>query len=461
MLDPPYEINRFYAAVILLLLLGQCTAFISCILFPCLGGLHTAESLLWDRTSGTLEANIKTPAAVKRELWRNIRDSVSGCGVQVRSHDNCRKRFDDIKRKLKVKLQSINKHAAGTGGGPPAVHLKLTPLEEQLSSKLPVIQVEGLEGDFDIGVFDEDFNQEVGVSPSAVSENLEHGTAPHSMQSQVASPDNSVAAFEDRHSEGTRSFRHVSQDPCSPLIDVASHPTDNMTDYHTANHEELVAIQEVEQRLLQSNAAKHSELMSVHQLMVTEIREVKDILRSTVTELRTHNSYMEAIVTCFMKQNDLQRSTVVASFLPSTFVATLEGADGLEVSCPTNSEAQGAIAAHHIDTCRNDQNIANEQHSENVYVSDNSGVPLVQLFATETAHTPAMTPTGTSSCVLSSQYDVQQTSSLVSSHTECENTNTNECLPRVAAEPGTKRRQKVKNVRSTLGARVMRSQNKK
>ncbi|XP_075450882.1 uncharacterized protein LOC142492014 [Ascaphus truei] len=359
MLDLLYEINRFYAAVILLLLLGQCTAFISCILFPCLGGLHTAESLLWDRTSGTLEAN------------------------------------------------------------------------------------------------------KVGVSPSAVSENLEHGTAPHSMQSQVSSPDNSVAAFEDRHSEGTRSFRHVSQDPCSPLIDVASHPTDNMTDYHTANHEELVAIQEVEQRLLQSNAAKHSELMSVHQLMVTEIREVKDILRSTVTELRTHNSYMEAIVTCFMKQNDLQRSTVVASFLPSTFVATLEGADGLEVSCPTNSEVQGAIAAHHIDTCRNDQNIANEQHSENVYVSDNSGVPLVQLFATETAHTPAMTPTGTSSCVLSSQYDVHQTSSLVSSHTECENTNTNECLPRVAAEPGTKRRQKVKNVRSTLGARVMRSQNKK
>ncbi|XP_075460218.1 uncharacterized protein LOC142496966 isoform X2 [Ascaphus truei] len=330
-----------------------------------------------------------------------------------------------------------------------------------LREKLLPVVVSGLSGDRDIGVYPQTFPLEVGVSPSAVSENLEHGTAPHSMQSQVASPDNSVAAFEDRHSEGSRSFRHVSQDPCSPLIDVASYPTDNMTDYHTANHEELVAIQEAEQRLLQSNAAKHSELMSVHQLMVTEIREVKDILRSTVTELRTHNSYMEAIVTCFMKQNDLQRSTVVASFLPSTFVATLEGADGLEVSCPTNSEAQGAIAAHHIDTCRNDQNIANEQHSENVYVSDNSGVPLVQLFATETAHTPAMTPTGTSSCVLSSQYDVQQTSSLVSSHTECENTNTNECLPRVAAEAGTKRRQKVKNVRSTLGARVMRSQNKK
>ncbi|XP_075449920.1 runt-related transcription factor 1 isoform X2 [Ascaphus truei] len=120
---------------------------------PQVATYHRAIKITVD---GPREPRRRTTSHMKKDVWAKIIVSVS-CGNQARTYNNCRKQFDDIKRKLNVKLQTTHMHASGTGGGPPEPNPWLTPLEEQLKDKLLPIMVEGLLGDKDIGVYDHPF----------------------------------------------------------------------------------------------------------------------------------------------------------------------------------------------------------------------------------------------------------------------------------------------------------------
>ncbi|MEE6520169.1 hypothetical protein FKM82_017980 [Ascaphus truei] len=90
-------------------------------------------------------------------MWDTIVIGVNTCGNHVRDKRNCHKRFDDIRSKLKKKIQHQRVHATGTGGGPTPQRLILSPLEELLRAKLLPVVVEGLPGDRDIGIYPSQF----------------------------------------------------------------------------------------------------------------------------------------------------------------------------------------------------------------------------------------------------------------------------------------------------------------
>ncbi|MEE6520050.1 hypothetical protein FKM82_017846, partial [Ascaphus truei] len=57
----------------------------------------------YDSLYGHLVA--RTSSSSKNEMWDTIIIGVNACGNRVRDKLNCRKRFDDIRSKLKKKIQ--------------------------------------------------------------------------------------------------------------------------------------------------------------------------------------------------------------------------------------------------------------------------------------------------------------------------------------------------------------------
>ncbi|XP_075455187.1 uncharacterized protein LOC142494639 [Ascaphus truei] len=413
--------------------------------------LVTAIVENYDRLFGHL--CMRTPSSVKRDLWKNIRESVSGCGIQVRSHDNCRKRFDDIKRKLKVKLQTINAHAAGTGGGPPALHLELTPLEEQLSSKLPSIQVEGLEGDFDIGVYDKEMQEDV-------TEIEEAGTPAYSMHTELVSPDNSVADFEDVQSEGSRTLRNVSQDSCDGDIQLARPTTSASVPSYSEHQQQLLSLQEAEERMLKSNEDRHRQLLCVHEKMVTQMKGVQKLIHSTVEELRKHNTYMEAIVHCLLKQNDLHSSTVVTSFLPSTYVGTLEAHDVYQQNNEPVIETEAEMPPQQAATCMSSDKIVTAGQNKSVPLAVLSAVTLVETISKETPLTSQMAESATPSSSVSCVHEQLCSSTPLCTQSEGDKTKSSECIGSLPAKLGKKKFIKKKKIICYVPRTCTRSQKK-
>ncbi|XP_075427333.1 uncharacterized protein LOC142466366 [Ascaphus truei] len=123
----------------------------------------------------------RTSSASRKEMWDTIVIGVNACGNHVRDKRNCHKRFDDIRSKLKKKIQHQRVHATGTGGGPTPQRLILSPLEELLRAKLLPVVVEGLPGDRDIGIYPSQFPP---VAPEGhVSPETEQVSSPGSASS--------------------------------------------------------------------------------------------------------------------------------------------------------------------------------------------------------------------------------------------------------------------------------------
>ncbi|MEE6494995.1 hypothetical protein FKM82_001921 [Ascaphus truei] len=135
-----------------------------------------------------------------------------------------------------------------------------------------------------------------------------------------------------------------------------------------AQHHQLMSIQDAEERLIKNSSDNHIQIMCVQEKMLAEITEVKDILRCTVSELRKHNTHMEAIITCLMKHNELQRSNVIPTFLPSTYVATLEAAEFLPNSSDQLFDTIPTIVTQLPGSC--------EAHENNVTENDMQSIPL-------------------------------------------------------------------------------------
>ncbi|MEE6484042.1 hypothetical protein FKM82_013735 [Ascaphus truei] len=62
------------------------------------------------------------------------------------------------------------------------------------------------------------------------------------------------------------------------------------------HQEHLASIELSKERLLEFQLSRHQKLLGVHEQMVVEIRNIKDILIMTSSEFKIHNSSMQSTV---------------------------------------------------------------------------------------------------------------------------------------------------------------------
>ncbi|KAJ1137756.1 hypothetical protein NDU88_004152 [Pleurodeles waltl] len=84
-----------------------------------------------------------TSFASKMELWRRIVDRVNAVGQHPRNREDIRKRWNDLRGKVRSVVSRHHLAVQRTGGGPPPPPPQLTTWEEQV---LPILHPEGLAG---------------------------------------------------------------------------------------------------------------------------------------------------------------------------------------------------------------------------------------------------------------------------------------------------------------------------
>ncbi|KAM8953544.1 uncharacterized protein RCH25_044344 [Pelodytes ibericus] len=102
----------------------------------------------YERLFGKLAARNST--SVKNALWREIVSAVNAISAYPRSVQNCKKRYADIKRKVKDKLSKIAKHRRTTGGGAP-LNISFWPYERVMEKMISADIVAGVPGATDSG----------------------------------------------------------------------------------------------------------------------------------------------------------------------------------------------------------------------------------------------------------------------------------------------------------------------
>ncbi|KAM4771900.1 uncharacterized protein WCC33_003646 [Rhinophrynus dorsalis] len=102
----------------------------------------------YDKLFGRLAA--RTSTAVKNALWREIASSVNAISAYPRSLQNCKKRYADVKRKVKDKLCKIAKHRRATGGRAP-LNISFWPYERVMEKIISADIVAGVPGATDSG----------------------------------------------------------------------------------------------------------------------------------------------------------------------------------------------------------------------------------------------------------------------------------------------------------------------
>ncbi|XP_075462638.1 uncharacterized protein LOC142498013 [Ascaphus truei] len=229
-------------------------------------------------------------------MWDTIVIGVNACGNHVRDKRNCHKRFDDIRSKLKKKIQHQRVHATGTGGGPTPQRLILSPLEELLRAKLLPVVVEGLPGDRDIGIYPSQFPP---VAPEGhVSPETE----------QVSSPGSASSTHLEEHDE--EDFDDDDDDDAAAAID---------TQIQASDHEEVPietvlppkrpanttydAIVASEGKIVEAENRRHSDLMTVLERMialqeetVSQLAHLHRVFIEVPKQLQKINTSFEALV---------------------------------------------------------------------------------------------------------------------------------------------------------------------
>ncbi|XP_075455197.1 uncharacterized protein LOC142494649 [Ascaphus truei] len=241
----------------------------------------------------------RTSSASRKEMWDTIVIGVNACGNHVRDKRNCHKRFDDIRSKLKKKIQHQRVHATGTGGGPTPQRLILSPLEELLRAKLLPVVVEGLPGDRDIGIYPSQFPP---VAPEGhVSPETE----------QVSSPGSASSTHLEEHDE--EDFDDDDDDD----DDAAAAAID--TQIQASDHEEVPietvlppkrpanttydAIVASEGKIVEAENRRHSDLMTVLERMialqeetVSQLAHLHRVFIEVPKQLQKINTSFEALV---------------------------------------------------------------------------------------------------------------------------------------------------------------------
>ncbi|XP_075427337.1 uncharacterized protein LOC142466367 [Ascaphus truei] len=239
---------------------------------------ETLRQLIEQLAQIKMDSTTRTSSTIRRQLWEEIHVSVSACGNQVRTLKNCRKKIDDIRRNLKNAIQFGRRHASGTGGGPPASPITLTPLEEMLRDKMLPVVISGLHGDRDIGVYPQIFPPVTPVPPNN--------------QEEVLTSDSSLASS---ILEGIASEQHQ-----SPIVtQAATLPPANNT------QETLKAMDASESRISVLHIKHHQELMGVHQCMAVEMHKIQELICKIPEELHVMNQTLRTLVTTLQQGNNL------------------------------------------------------------------------------------------------------------------------------------------------------------
>ena len=89
-------------------------------------------------------ANSQTTAAQRDTHWKHVAEHVSSFGHEVRTAQECKKRWNDIKRSTKAKRASNYNLTLVTGGGPAPEEEVLTPHESLVVEFMPSESVEGV-----------------------------------------------------------------------------------------------------------------------------------------------------------------------------------------------------------------------------------------------------------------------------------------------------------------------------
>ncbi|XP_075036602.1 uncharacterized protein LOC142098054 [Mixophyes fleayi] len=85
----------------------------------------------------------RTPLRRHHQLWARVCDAVNVVGPLKRSVAHCRKRFSDVKRRLKEKMAEKRRSTRRTGGGPP-LRMEYTSHKEELRQIMPAEIVEAI-----------------------------------------------------------------------------------------------------------------------------------------------------------------------------------------------------------------------------------------------------------------------------------------------------------------------------
>ena len=87
-----------------------------------------------------------TSAAMKCKMWSRIEDRVNAVGHHRRTQDEIRKRWNDLKQKVRTLASKCHHACRYTGGGSPGETIYMTPWEEKVLGILPPEGLYGIEG---------------------------------------------------------------------------------------------------------------------------------------------------------------------------------------------------------------------------------------------------------------------------------------------------------------------------
>ncbi|XP_075439572.1 uncharacterized protein LOC142483372 [Ascaphus truei] len=200
-------------------------------------------------------------------------------------------------------------HASCTGGGPPAKRLILTPLEEQLREKLFPVVVEGLAGDRDIGIFLSEFPP---VAPGGhVSPETEQVSSPGSCSSSH------LAEHDDAKDTEMLSSEHE-EVPIEIVTQAIPPPTDT-----------YAAIAASEEKIVEAENRRHSDIMSVHERMISlqeetisQLAHLHRVFIEVPKQIQKLNTTLEAVVVQLNQANHLRMTTTAHQF---TFTPSQDG----------------------------------------------------------------------------------------------------------------------------------------
>ncbi|XP_075451022.1 uncharacterized protein LOC142492238 [Ascaphus truei] len=236
----------------------------------------------------------RTSAASKKEMWDTIVIGVNACGNSVRDKYHCRKRFDDIRSKLKKKIQDQRVHATGTGGGPTPQRLILTPLEELLRPKLLTVVVEGLAGDRDIGIYPSQFP---AVAPGGhVSPEMEQVSSPGSASS---------TQLEEHHGDEDDEYDEddAAEETEIQSCDHEEVPIETVVPPNRPSTSTYDAIVASEGKIVDAENRRHSDMMTVLERMiglqeetVSQLAHLHRVFIEVPKQLQKINTSFEALV---------------------------------------------------------------------------------------------------------------------------------------------------------------------
>ncbi|KAM5180553.1 uncharacterized protein ACMZJ9_001042 [Mantella aurantiaca] len=148
----------------------------------------------------------------KSQMWQEICNAVNGVGHRHRSVHHCKKRFNDLKRQVRNKL---NREKSKVGDESPSIHVYYSKYEEELKKVLPAEVIDGFE------FFDSDQPQDLYLEeeagPSCFSQ-PQHQDRKKNALSLIET--DLPCSLDSEPEESPVKYKNHLQEPCPILIEL-------------------------------------------------------------------------------------------------------------------------------------------------------------------------------------------------------------------------------------------------